>query len=159
MKNVENDITNFYDSNTSVNEANFRMLYDSKKILSAVKGNKVFTNEVTDVNKAISWLKRGSKSKNSFVELMSREDINEVIQNLVGKIKNSINVDNLIINSSIVEPGCLALIEKMKSLGVPIIHKYKDINGIEQARTLSSEIDFFSIIYSILNNFTIKKKK
>ena len=124
------DIMNFHDSNTSINEANFRMINDSQKILAAIRGENIFKNELTEVKKTISWLEKGSKSKNSFVHLMSREDTGKYINNLVDKVVRLMNVNELKINTSIVEPGCVALIEKMKEVGIPIVHQYNDIEAV-----------------------------
>ena len=144
IEKLVSDVNNFSDSNTSVLESNKRMLRDSETILHFANSYSMLEKELDELRLVRDWFKKGTTKEMSFVELMDRRGLSQVARLLAHQVKESITVPELKINTSIVEPGCVGLVEKMRELGLPIIHEFTDINGIEQARALASEVEYSS---------------
>ena len=109
------DVQRFCDSNTSMAASNDRMLEDSEHILGIAQHDDLIVNEVDELMQVRDWLQTGAANKISFNEIMDRGGLESVAKSLVDVVRRRMKVERLKINSSIVEPGCVALVQPGES--------------------------------------------
>ncbi len=138
---LRTDIKRFTDSNTSMDGALSRIHSHVAYMLEALECDEVFAND-EGFEQLKGWLGQVDASEISFKLVSDRRPPDVLFPQLVDKVRSALCARELRVNSSVVEPGCVALVEFLRGFGLPIYHEFTDINGMEQVRTLSGEREF-----------------
>lgn len=139
---LQQDIARFTDSNTAMQEAASRMSWDLKRALRGAELDRVLQKEVGRMEDALAWFGLNEIQNLSFSDIVQQGTKDKILSELVRKVARYFPGQAIRINTSIAEPGCVALIEFLKSSGLSIDHEFHDINGVVQAQTLSSSREF-----------------
>jgi len=142
-KKMYQDILRFADSNSAMKDIQYRLDIESQHAIESAHRDEVLSSEVTSMEQSLLWLRKMDTNSISFVEIMDRRSPSIIIQDLVSNVLSEIGSSTrLKINTSIAEPGCVALVEALRTYGLPIDHEFDDANGMVQAITLSSARTF-----------------
>ena len=156
---LQQDIARFTDSNTAMQEAVSRMSWDSKRALRAAEFDPVLQQEVKAMEDVRVWFGLNDIATISFSDIVQPNKKRKTLLELVRKASEHFPKQKIRINSSIAEPGCVALVEFLKSLGLNIDHEFHDINGIVQAQTLSSSREFHASFLPLSTVFLNERRE
>lgn len=136
---LNEDIKRFEDSDTAMRARKVKMLSDSRRVIQAADLDPLLAASTVKMKQVEKWLSDTQISEIPFTEIITKKHPDKVIRELVARVSKATDRQPLVVNTSTVEPGCVALVEKLKSFGLRIVHEFDDINGIDQASSLISE--------------------